>query len=315
MLNTFIGLLTWYRSLNSTIKRIFVTLVLVLTAFGVGHYYHPRVETQQVVVHETPTTRTVEVPVEHLTTKVVTKYVPTEDKAAVESLMKENAALKVQVEGLTVSLATATSTTNGPAVVTEIPATPTTPTKTSVSFKDWRLSFNAEGDQATYTLAQKFVIANTIGKDAQNAPTSTLKLFELGAKGEQVEIPITNTTYITGSGPQPHVYPHFTLQAGIDHRAGLPMELAAALVWLHHGKTTDPADTRWSFLSPAVSLNSTQRSIGFLPVSLNIGTLPGFNKVLSNVWVSPYIGKSFNVAPTTPAASSTVQGFTLTFQF
>lgn len=246
-----------------------------------------------VITQVTPVVRTVEVPVEKLTTKTVTKYITNKaDRALVEALMKENDALRVRVQDLTLSYGAATFKGQGPVTHVETPATPTTPAVQTTTFEDWRLKFRATGNDATYTLSQSFAVVNTLGRNKDNTPVSLVSLYEIGPGATRTPIPITQSTLIASSGPQAHFYTNLNLQGGITRLGTGTTHVAVVAQWLKRGRTIAPHDTRWAFLSPAVTLTKGERSIGILPVSLNLGTLPGLRKAITNVWLSPYIGTS-----------------------
>lgn len=252
------------------------------------------------VIQLDPITKIVEVPVEKLTTKTVTQYVPVQDRAAVAQLMQDNDRLNVQVQQLSASLATATSQGAGPVtVVTPEPTTVRVPI--TVSFKDWRLAFDSDGKTATYTLNQKFAVLNTMGRNADNTPVTVVRLFEVGANGERIPIPISETTLVTTLPDQAHFYVKPKLQAGI---AVLPQMQTTtlgrtihydtagvmALPWLYHGTTTSVETTRYAYLTPVVTLNETEKTGGIAPFSVNLGTIK--HVPFTDIWVSPYLGIS-----------------------
>lgn len=245
-------------------------------------------------------TRTVEVPVDRITTRTVTRYIPQEDVAAVEALLKENAELKVRVEQLSVSVAKREDTISGP--VTTIPATDATPQL--INYKDWRLNFQSDGVSATYTLSQQFSIVNTVGRNDYGIPVHQIRLYEMGPEGERLPITTVSTTTIATQTGQYRWYVSPRLQAGVQWTAKtvkstLPSQTTTktelvpggmvALPWLYRGTSKAVGDTRYAFLTPVFTFNATETTYGILPVSFNFGSVRYLP--FTDVWASPYIGK------------------------
>ena len=142
-----------------------------------------------------------------------------------------------------VALAEAQSTSGGPATTTAITPEPTiVKVPVDVSFTDWRLKFQSNGSTATYTLSQKFAIINTVGRNDQNVPVNLIRLYEIGANGERVAIPTTESTTITTAPPPPHFYVKPTIQAGLGvivqpapTATTRATEFIASMPWLKHG--------------------------------------------------------------------------------
>ena len=266
------------------------------------------------VIQLDPITKVVEVPVEKLTTKTVTQYVKVEDKAAVNDLLKANDALKAHVDQLTVALAEAQSTSSGPASTTIPIPTPTiVKVPVDVSFTDWRLKFQSNGNTATYTLSQKFAIVNTVGRNDQNVPVNLIRLYEIGANGERVAIPTTENTTIAIAPPPPHFYVKPTIQAGLGvivqpapTTTTRATEFIASVPWLKHGSQRVSETTRYAYLTPALSVTKQEFVIGVLPASLNLGTLP--RSPFTDLWVSPFVG-------VVPKTSAKRWGFVFTTTF
>src|SRR5574343_357781 len=166
-------------------------------------------------------TKVVEVPVDRLTTEAVIRYIPgsnPHDRATIEQLLAENEKLKVQVQQLSLSLAESTSTTTGPITLPERP-TANEPTLTQFTYEDWRLKFRVDEGwkTATYTLTQKFSIVNTVGvRETDGTPVQTIRLFEIGEKGERISIPTTETTTVVASPTQSRWRRTFAVQAGVS---------------------------------------------------------------------------------------------------
>ncbi len=269
-----------------------VSVGLTVAAMVRWHQPEPR------IIQLDPITKTIEIPVERITTKVVKEYVRVEDRSAVEALLKENDALRVQVSQLTISLAAATSTGSGPVVttpttppVTDTPTLP--PPPQTLRFKDWRLDFMSDGTTATYTLTQRFAIINTVGVNDDNVPVQQVRLFEIGPNDERNPIPVSETTTIAAIPPAARWYVKPTLQAGIemtptDVRTKPELAGVIAISWWKRGAARAVESTRYALLSPAITLRKNTTTVGILPISLNIGTFP--HVPLTDVWVSPYIG-------------------------
>ena len=278
----------------SKTSRISVSIGVLVLAFLLGRHMRP-----DPVVIEKPVEHVTTVEVPKVTEKIVTQYVPVADKAQAAALLKENEQLRLQVQQLSVSLAAAQSTTSGPAVV-EVPPCPvvstTPPSPVRVSYSDYRLSFQSVDNTATYTLSQKFSIVNSVGKTTTGTPTNLVRLYEIGPGETRTLIPTTETTTIA-SMPQAHLYAHGTLAAGVlllpvSTTPGTTIRTggAVALTWLKHGASYAPEDTRYAFLSPAFVFTSTEKLVGVLPISMNLGTLP--RQPFTNLWISPFLGVS-----------------------
>ena len=275
--------------------------------------------------HPAPNVTTIQVPVGRLTPEAVDDYVEPVYVDLANDLLAENEGLKVLVEELSVSLATATSEGRGDVVVTpfETPlsrpifhlgyiptgtlAPPPTwpladtlleappPLQSRVAFTDFRLNFLAEGTEAEYTLSQKFLILNTTGRNENNVPTNLIRLFEIGPGETRTSIPVTETTTIAAAATPAHWYVKIGVQGGMGHvvgRTGDEASLTAfiGMPWLKRGTNRSTERTRWAIATPVVTYDYTETSFGVLPVSLNIGTIMSDKHPLTNIWISPYIG-------------------------
>ena len=275
--------------------------------------------------HPAPNVTTIQVPVGRLTPEAVDDYVEPVYMDLANDLLAENEGLKVLVEELSVSLATATSEGRGDVVVTPIEtptseillgylpvgtlgpiATPTwapanifveapPPIQSRVAFNDFRLNFLAEGTEAEYTLSQKFLIMNTTGRNENNVPTNLIRLFEIGPGETRTPIPVTETTTIAAAATPAHWYVKIGVQGGMGHVAGTTsgessLTAFIGMPWLKRGTNRSTERTRWAIATPVVAYDYTETSFGVLPVSLNLGTIMSEKHPLTNIWISPYIG-------------------------
>lgn len=287
------------RILRFALWAIFLFLLVVIV-YGIRK--PPR------IIQLDPITTVIELPVEKLTMKTVTEYVRTEDRAAVNQLLEDNAGLNSTVEQLTLSLAEATSRGSGPVTITT-PVNTETPTTVEgpqlpqlpqlLTFKDWRLDFQSDGKIANYVLSQKFSILNTVGRNKDNTPVNIVRLFEIGEHGERLPIPTTETTTIAVMPEQPHFYRKIRLQAGVsvlprwENIAGTTKHdtaFALAIPWLNRGITTAAENTRYTYLTPVTTFTSREYTIGVAPITFNLGTLK--YSPVTDVWVAPYLGLS-----------------------
>ena len=275
--------------------------------------------------HPAPNVTTIQVPVGQLTPEVVDEYVAPAYVDLANDLLAENEGLKVLVEELSVSLATATSEGRGNVVITPIAtppsgtllgyipigtlapiATPTwaladtfveapPPIRSRVAFNDFRLNFLAEGTEAEYTLSQKFLILNTTGRNENNVPTNLIRLFEIGPGETRTSIPVTETTTIAAVATPAHWYVKLGVQGGMGHVVGTiggesSLTAFIGMPWLKRGNNRSTEKTRWALATPVVAHDYTETSFGVLPVSLNLGTIMSEKHPLTNIWISPYIG-------------------------
>ena len=283
--------------------------------FAAGRLSRPDEATSVLSIdHPAPNVTTIQVPVGSLTSEVVDDYVEPAYVDLANDLLAENEGLKVLVEELSVSLATATSAGRGDVVVTPletplsspifhigyIPPADTLleappPLPSRVAFNDFRLNFLAEGTEAEYTLSQKFLILNTTGRNEDNVPTNLIRLFEIGPGETRTSIPVTETTTIAAAATPAHWYVKIGVQGGMGHivgRTGDEASLTAfiGMPWLKRGTNRSTERTRWAIATPVVAYDYTETSFGVLPVSLNLGTIMSEKHPLTNIWISPYIG-------------------------
>lgn len=273
------------------------TIGLLLVAVIIGFYAGTRVSPDPVVV-ETPVDRVTTIEVPKITEKTIVKYLPVEDRAVANALRDENAALKLQIQQLSVSLASAQSTGQGQAII-ESPTCVTGPAVSEpvrVSFSDYRLSFQTVGTQASYTLSQKFSIVNSVSKTSNGIDTNLIRLYEIGPGNTRTLIPTIETTTLAIK-PTPHWYRFASIHAGValaptttQNSTSYAFDKggAVAVTWLKYGTTRATQDTRYAILSPSVMWLPKETSVGILPVSINLGTFP--RQPFTNLWVSPFVG-------------------------
>lgn len=272
-----------------------VGICLICVAFFCGMFVRTTPIITPTIQHPAPNVETIQVPYEVLTTKVIKtiakEYVPAEDRAGIEQLAKQNESLKIQIEQLNRVVATIHTSGSGP-IQQNIDK------PTDFKFDDGRLIFTKTEVTGTYDLYQKFIITNTVGKNKRGVPTNLFRLEE-DIKGKRVVVDDKALTVQTiAATPQSHWFVSPRIQMGIGimqsktptggfATANNPHPLFA-IQWLKKGKTAANEDIRFAFLSPAVSLNAAEKTVGVLPVSFNIGSLP--KQPFTNIWISPYIG-------------------------
>lgn len=267
-------------------------VVVLVVGMFLGAYAYSRLGPQPTVRILPADTKIVYLPKTEIKYQDVVKFVT--DKTEVSRLLAENKVLHQSVTQLNETIATYHATNSGPVVVvpsntvTTLPPNTTTPTVTR--FKDWRLEFVSNGQQATYQLTQRFEVLSTTAKDAAGLPVTATKLFEIGPQEERVPITDAKTTSII-IVPADHLYVHLNIQAGV----AVTNDVNGAVIgaqWLKRGKTHAPADTRYAFATPVLFVASGVTEAGILPVSINVGTLP--HQPFTNIWLSPYVGISIN---------------------
>lgn len=287
----FLRSLTQYQ--RTIFRLIAVTAILILGVIIIINTRKP-----PRIIQLDPITKVVEVPVEKLTTKTVTQYVPVPDRTQVTQLLKENEKLHTDVQQLTVSLAEATRTGTGTVTISTPPQTPPTPkdrVPVSVHFQDWRLAFDSNGTTATYTLHQQFSVVTTVGRDKNNTPINLVRLFEVGERGQRLPIPLVETTTVATMPNQPHWYVKARFQGGVGlFPSATPASSrvnysgVVSMPWLQRGTIKAVEYTRYAYLAPAVAGNNTEQAIGLLPISFNLGTVK--HLPITDVWVSPFVG-------------------------
>jgi hypothetical protein len=307
--------------------RVGGALILAVLIFLAGRQSNSTVEHAIINTNSPQANFTdIQLPVEKLTVNTVKPFIAPANVADVNALLGENKKLKRVVNQLSISLAEMTARGRGIAVVTPISsspagdvAEPSAPidilpktdslTPYQLKFSDFRLHFLAEGNEVNYTLSQKFLILNTTGYDEQNVATNLIRLFEIGPDDVRTQIPIAeSTTIVAASVGTPHMYVKFGIQGGVgqvfDGSSSSVPSVFVATPWLKRGRNRSTENTRWAFVTPtiAVPLSSntpTQASIGLLPLSFNLGTVTSKKKLITNLWVSPYVGLTLGVVMTT----------------
>jgi hypothetical protein len=282
-----------------------------IAAVGLGAYLHAwAISPPKGTVTVLPgNTTTITVPVDHLVTNTVTKYV--KDTAGAAALMAENTALQARVALLTESLATYQSApTSGP--VTTVPTAsvpvaeqpPHTTAPTVTRFSDWRLTFTSDGAQATYSLRQRFEILTTQSRLPSGVAMSLVRLYELGPGETRTPIPDITTMAVVADATRVHWSVHLAIQAGAAWAmpyTSPPLTVVAAAKtsafagivgaqWLTRGRTHAPGDTWLAIATPVLYLTAGKREFGILPVSLNLGALK--RQPFTNLWISPYVSRS-----------------------
>ena len=268
-----------------------------------------------------PNVTTIQVPVGPLTSEVVDGYLDSVYANPANDLLTENEELKVLVEELSVSLATATSEGRGEVTITPTETPPSElpleyvpihtfspiwpvvgapleappPLQSRLEFNDFRLNFLAEGTEAEYTLSQEFLILNTTGRDKNNVPTNLIRLFEIGPGETRTPIPVTKTTTVAATGTPAHWYIKVGVQGGMGYVSGTTggessLTAFIGMPWLKRGINRSTEKTRWAIATPVVAYDHTETSFGVLPLSLNIGAIMSDKHPLTNIWISPYIG-------------------------
>lgn len=249
-----------------------------------------------VIARPAPTITTITVPEPIFSERVINTFTKVEDRTAIKKLEDENKKLKVEVSSLLIALAQYKSQGSGTIIVGDLSTLPPQGLP-EFSFTDWRLVFRGKGTTASYTLSQQFKVYNTIGKNRDGVPTNIIHLYEIGPQKEQLPIQTVETLTLVEPSPSEGWYTKPTVQAGWASIAPTTTTSITptasgivAIPWLKHGKTRTTEDTRWAFFTPTFAVSKTERTIGVMPVSFNLGTLP--HQPFSNVWVSPFIGST-----------------------
>ena len=226
-------------------------------------------------------------------------------KAEVARLLDEQKALKIQIQSLVTASSQSHGTGNGivqfvyrdvPGPTVQFPGTKTTVVQQvkSATFKDWRLTFVADGDKASYSLDQKFETIVTTGKTADGKPTAAVRMFEVGP-GETRTVLTSNAVYVVPEVGKKRWWFAPTIQAGgaytTDAAGGKAPAFIAGFQWLKRGTSKAAEDSTWSVLTPVFFATDGAREPGLLPVSVNLGRIP--YQPLKDIWLSPYVG--FNV--------------------
>jgi len=301
----FLVILSFLRRHKATIlSHLFTVILTVFTTLAVDRWTH-RVDVD--VTTPTKDTTVVTVKTDELTPKVIEKIVYVEDKKEIARLLAENKKLKAKVTELTESYASLKSQGVGKVdwvLTNTVPEglRPAVPTERVTRFKDWRLDFVSDGQNAKYTLTQKFEILTSSGHGKDGKPFSRVKLFEVGPGNTRTPATDVKTTVVVVDETQSRWFFSPSIQIGIGISADVyksDTRTPGAIVgvqWLKRGRTKSAEDSTWSVLTPVVVLTDKQREIGILPFSFNTGRIP-YNP-FRDLWVSPYLGtngdKTFN---------------------
>lgn len=273
-----------------TLKETIIGAAIVV-ALSSLFYWDSHRFTTPVITHPTTNTTVVEVP--KITERVVTQFIQDPAQAKlVTDLLAENKRLKLEVSGLTSTVAKLESkgglNVNG-GTITLLPQTTmgvqgVSPTLSvdSYLFKDFQLSANytSNGKSFDYTLAQLFVITTTTGKDVNGHTTQLVKLNQK-VNESMVEVPTTTIELQAPSNPN-RFYLSPRIQGGLalGFNGKSPI---VAIQWLRRGTSPAAEDTTFSFLSPAL----TTGGLTLLPVSVNLGRIK--HNPFTNIWVSPTV--------------------------
>jgi hypothetical protein len=268
------------------LKELGIVLVLATTGTLVGYCAHqPEPKVEERIVHET---REVQVSVPVLTTQVIEKIVDNpKDKALISKLIKENNELKVKPDSITNTSAKVDTEGSGQGVRS---GNAEQASPDSFTFKDFQLEANWTGPSFSYRLSQDFKIITSTGLDNQGRRTGLVRVYQETPDGPK-EVVSSTTVFNAETKPV-----KWRVSARIQGGLGFPKTGVAVFQWLTRGSSGDPADLKFAVLSPAVS---TEKTIGVLPISLNLGTIP--KQPFTNLWLSPFIGQGGKKALTITA--------------
>ena len=264
--------------------------VCVAVGAVVGILTYRAIITPRVTVVETPgPVRTVLVDRPTLETRTVVQHVT--DRAEVERLMVAAAADRQQITTLTETVASLEASGAGTIEYRDRPVPGPERTVREAHFADWRLTFDAVGDRATYTLAQRFEALTAVGRDRAGQPMATTRLFELGPGETRTPMAIDRQTVVAATPDAPRWHLRAAITAGAGYAGTLTGWHPGAILgvrWASYGTSTAAEDERWSVASPAVWLDGTGAQVGVLPVSVNLGQWK--RQPFRDVWLSPFIG-------------------------
>lgn len=284
----------------SLYQLVLLILVTVVTVWGWTMFQ----TSTPIITPIVGNTKTIQVNVGTLTPRVIAEFIPVEDRAVVERLMKENKDLKIKVDQLTISHAGSDShvgTTEGTTTIVDTapsaePIPERADSKTIFYDDKWRLQFWTDGVSTEYWLKQKFVVLNSAGVNRDHVPVVVTKLYEIGRNNERIEIPVTESTTIAANPARMRWYLRPSMQAGIHvaptskSTGGVDYRVLVATPIVKRGTDTVPERSSLAVLSPAVVV-APEPQIGILPVSVNLGHMKYVP--LSDVWVSPFVGVTF----------------------
>jgi hypothetical protein len=237
-----------------------------------------------------------------LSTKTVTKLItdPAQAKLA-SSLIKENNALKQEVQTLASTTGTLQSK-GGTALGGTItqpdnpPSVEPVPNEPKIfHFSDYQLNaiYDNVGTHFDYTLDQKLSIVSTTSKDSDGKTHVNLRAFQETPSGPK-EVPTVTQALIADPG-QPHWFVSPRIQGGLGVTFGSPTSKGGVLglQLLKRGTSKAAEDTTLAILTPELILSSDKVTPGILPISLNLGKIK--HNPLTNIWVSPSIDLNHKV--------------------
>jgi len=281
------------------VAKYFLFAIAIVT-LAIAGWCHWRPE-PEIITRINDVITTVEVPVDRITTKTVTRYVkdPADQKALIAAV-KEIESLKAEVNQLL--LAQATNTSTGGGIVT-VP-TPTTvvpvdnpPVSTDFDYTDWRLSFSRRDNVAKYTLTQRFSVTAALGETSEKGtPVATVQVFELDKDGNRMNpMTVDKVTLITAAPKPPkwHLAPRVMGGVGVipernNNKISGELLVVGTLPLFRRGPSPDTAN--FAFLGPSVTYSKQDVYFGVVPVAVNIGRLaPG---PLVDFWGGVFVGKS-----------------------
>jgi hypothetical protein len=277
--------------MTSTIGKI-AALVLVCVVAGGVVYEQCAPPTQTVRTIDNTKIVTVDRPV--LTEKIVTKVITDpKDKLLVRSLLSENERLKLDVTGLTQTLAQLHSTggvKESGGVITIIPNT-TQVGDPVYEFKDFQLDakYASSGKIFDYTLDQQFEVLSTTGRGKDGGKVGIANVFQVKPDGTRIPVP-SKTVDVYADEATSRWLVSGRIQAGLGVTTARETGGVVAFQWLKHGKSPAAEDVKLSVASPALFLTKTTHDVGVLPLSINLGSLP--HQPFSNLWVSPFVSRT-----------------------
>ena len=245
----------------------------------------PRVE---VVTRDHTTTVTVDRPV--IQTREVVRYVA--DPEGAKALMAELEAAHADAILLHETIAKLEAQGSGSVVYVDRPVPGTTQTVREAHFVDWRLRFDAIGDQASYALTQTFEAQAIFGRNSTGQPTGSVRLYEIGPGETRTPLDVARTTIVAATPSASRWRVGFALQAGAaatlaGWHESVQAGAVAGVAWLRRGSSGAAEDNTVAIGTPVIYLGGSSVEPGLLPVSINLGRLP--RQPLRDVWLSPLV--------------------------
>lgn len=278
--------------IRSKAVRTGVYLAVAVTA---GGYLHSRFAEPTVVVRVIENTKIVTVKVPVLSEKIVTKYLTDpKDKKVIHELLAQNDRLKLDVLGLTQTIAELKQkggTGDGGIV------TPPTPDGPQVyTYHDFQLDARYMGTLFNYDLHQTFEVLSTTGRAKDGSKVALTNVFQIGKDGERVPIPAKSTAiFADESVSRWRVSPR--IQAGVGVDATRKVGGVVAFQWLKKGRGTSAEDLKWAVGTVGLFIHGSGKAGDtrvvepvLLPASFNLGSLP--HQPFTNLWVSPFLSRT-----------------------